>query len=75
MGSRALAAKLVEEALESDVGVVMIPLQDLLGLGDKARMNVPGVADGNWRWQAHEDDVADCEQRIAELMKASGRFA
>ena len=74
LGGRELAAELVREALASDAGVVMIPLQDLLGLGDGARMNVPGVADGNWRWQAHEDDVADCERRIADLMVETGRF-
>lgn len=26
-------------------------MQDYLGLGAEARINVPGVADGNWRWR------------------------
>jgi 4-alpha-glucanotransferase len=26
-------------------------MQDVLGLGDEARMNTPGVADGNWAWR------------------------
>lgn len=26
-------------------------LQDYLGLGSEARINVPGVAEGNWRWR------------------------
>jgi 4-alpha-glucanotransferase len=26
-------------------------VQDLLGLGSKARMNRPGTASGNWRWR------------------------
>ncbi len=34
----------------SDAPLVMMPLQDILGLGDDARMNVPGVATGNWTW-------------------------
>jgi 4-alpha-glucanotransferase len=29
----------------------MVPAQDLLGLGNGARMNRPGVARGNWRWR------------------------
>ena len=33
----------------------MAPLQDLLNLGAEARMNVPGRADGNWRWRCTED--------------------
>lgn len=39
----------------------MMPLQDVLGLGDDTRMNVPGVATGNWTWQADEADVAAAE--------------
>ncbi len=30
---------------------VVIPMQDLLGLGGEARMNVPGTTQGNWRWR------------------------
>jgi 4-alpha-glucanotransferase len=30
---------------------VVFPVQDLLGLGDEARINVPGVPTGNWHWQ------------------------
>jgi 4-alpha-glucanotransferase len=30
-------------------------LQDLLNLGNDARMNLPGRADGNWRWRFTED--------------------
>jgi 4-alpha-glucanotransferase len=31
--------------------VVLVPAQDVLGLGSEARMNVPGEADGNWGWR------------------------
>jgi 4-alpha-glucanotransferase len=30
----------------------IVPLQDVLGLGSEARMNIPGTPDGNWRWRA-----------------------
>ena len=30
---------------------VIFPLQDILGLGGKARMNTPGTAEGNWKWR------------------------
>ncbi len=42
----------MSNALASDAPLVMMPLQDVLGLGDDARMNVPGVRTGNWTWQA-----------------------
>lgn len=32
----------------------IVPLQDLLGLDNSARMNIPGTVGGNWSWQAEE---------------------
>ena len=29
----------------------IIPMQDILGLDDEARMNIPGTALGNWQWR------------------------
>jgi len=38
--------------------LAIVPLQDVLGLGSEARMNRPGVASGNWRWRASEEQVS-----------------
>jgi 4-alpha-glucanotransferase len=35
--------------------IAIATLQDLLGLGNEARMNKPGVATGNWRWRFRSD--------------------
>jgi len=32
----------------------MTTVQDLLGLDSEARFNVPGTAEGNWRWRVTE---------------------
>lgn len=69
-----VASKLVKDALDSQAPLVMMPLQDILGLGDEARMNVPGVATGNWTWQATEADVRKAEKPTAELMRETHRF-
>ena len=69
-----VAAKLMGDALASDAPLVMMPLQDVLGLGDDARMNVPGVATGNWTWQADEADVAAAEGKTAQLLRNTHRF-
>lgn len=37
--------------LASPAALAVLPMQDLLGLGAKARMNLPGTATGNWRWR------------------------
>jgi 4-alpha-glucanotransferase len=42
---------LIEAAYASRAHLAVIPLQDLLGLDSAGRMNVPGKADGNWRWR------------------------
>lgn len=70
----ALAGELMGNALASDAPLVMMPLQDVLGLGDDARMNVPGVATGNWTWQADEADVAAAEGKTAKLLRSTHRF-
>lgn len=46
---------LIELAWTSSAALAMAPLQDLLNLGNEARMNFPGRADGNWRWRCTED--------------------
>ena len=45
---------LMNLAWHSRAALAMAPLQDLLNLGREARMNVPGVAGGNWRWRCTE---------------------
>lgn len=37
-------------AFSSSAVFAIIPLQDVLGLDEDARMNTPGVADGNWKF-------------------------
>jgi 4-alpha-glucanotransferase len=48
------APALMRLAWSSPAALAMAPLQDLLNLGSEARMNVPGRADGNWRWRVRE---------------------
>lgn len=42
---------LIKEIYRSPAAWVIVPIQDILGLGDEARMNVPGTVYGNWHWQ------------------------
>jgi len=35
--------------------MAIVPLQDILNLDSSARMNVPGIAGGNWQWRYTED--------------------
>ena len=42
---------MVDLTLQSDACWAIIPLQDVLGLGDESRMNTPGTVGGNWTWR------------------------
>ena len=69
-----MADRIAASVLGSKNDVAIMPLQDVLGLDDAARMNVPGVAEGNWSWQAAWEDVAAATGRLAQMAQASGRF-
>ncbi len=43
--------RLKQIALDSPADLAIFPLQDLLNLDSRARMNIPGTIDDNWRWQ------------------------
>jgi 4-alpha-glucanotransferase len=49
---------LLRTVLMSVANTAIIPLQDLIGLGSEARMNVPGTAFGNWGWRFTWDMVS-----------------
>jgi 4-alpha-glucanotransferase len=54
---------------------VIVPLQDVLGLGSEARMNLPGRPDGNWRWRFAADDFTPrLRKRLRALTAVSGRL-
>jgi len=54
---------LIELAMKSSANLVIIPLQDILGLNGSARMNKPATTKGNWQWRflpnKLTDDIAD----------------
>lgn len=45
---------MIRLAMASMANQAVTPLQDLLGLGSEARMNTPGVGEGNWEWRYSE---------------------
>jgi 4-alpha-glucanotransferase len=43
--------ELVRLAFKSVARIAVIPMQDILGLGEEARMNFPSTTNGNWLWR------------------------
>lgn len=44
-------------ALNSVARLAIIPLQDILGLGSSAKMNIPGTTKGNWGWRITSEEI------------------
>ncbi len=64
----------IETVMRSRARLAVVPMQDFLALGSEARMNRPGVAAGNWRWQLAAGDLDPAlAARIAALVAATNR--
>ena len=68
---RALARRFqrVDVSEPSVADTVIVPLQDVLGLGTTARMNLPGRPGGNWRFRFRWDQVTpEITTRLRDLV-------
>jgi 4-alpha-glucanotransferase len=60
--------------LGSVANTAIIPLQDVLGLGNEARMNLPNSTSGNWAWRYKADALTDeIAERLKKLTQVYGR--
>ena len=70
------APALIELAWSSVAALAVAPLEDVLDLGVGSRMNVPGRADGNWRWRFSEEMLSSTAfEWLRELTVRSKRRA
>ena len=71
---REMSWVLLRGVYASVVELAMAPLQDLLGLGNEARMNTPATPSGNWRWRLQEGALTPAlARRARELAALYGR--
>ena len=60
---------LIRGILASIADLAIIPLQDVLGLGSEARMNLPGTSKGNWRWRFRKGSLTpELANRLREMI-------
>ncbi len=66
---------MIRTAFHTQANLAVIPLQDFLGLGSEARMNVPGTVEGNWRWRFRWEQLAPpgLTEHIRDLVVDSNR--
>lgn len=60
---------MIRAAYGSVADTAVVPLQDILGLGSEARMNMPGTAAGNWQWRYRREDLTP--EIVARLRRMS----
>ena len=66
----------IRALLVSVADTAIVPLQDVLGLGSEARMNLPGRSQGNWRWRYRAADLTPAiRERLRAITEASARIA
>lgn len=66
--------KMIRTVLSCVADTAIIPLQDYLGLDDRARINTPSSLGGNWTWRMEEGAISSTlEMKIRELTEVYGR--
>ena len=65
---------LIRLASQSVADMAIFPFQDILGLGNEGRMNLPGKALGNWSWRFYWDQVQPWHaMKLNEIAALTGR--
>ena len=66
--------EIIEELYQTSSPWVILPLQDILGLDNESRMNIPGLAEGNWTWRAPEGwATSELCEKMRSLVHKSNR--
>ena len=56
----------IRELYKSGAGLAIVPMQDVIGLDDRARMNIPSTLGGNWKWRATKKQI---NSKGAEMLR------
>ena len=74
-GGHNIAWDMIHGALRSVADACVVPMQDILALDGNARMNVPGLAHGNWAWRMVDEAMnLALAQRLRDQVRISGRL-
>lgn len=64
----------IQAVMASAADTAIIPMQDVLGLGNEARMNLPGSTIGNWQWRCSESNFSvRTAKKLKTLAELYGR--
>lgn len=69
---RTVHREFVRLAMMSVADTAIIPMQDILGLGEKHRMNLPASSGGNWEWRLRDEQLSD--ELVREMKGMTERY-
>lgn len=70
-----ICKKLIALAMGSVANLCIIPMQDYLGLDDRARMNQPSTLGKNWKWRLEKGQFDESlQERMKKLAEIYGRI-
>lgn len=76
MPSESMPWALIRTAMASVCRLAIVPMQDVMALGDFARMNRPGTESGNWTWRLDWAQVpAGSADRLQHLASVYDRLS
>ena len=66
-----LYRSIISLAMLSHARTCIVPMQDLLGLDNDTRMNMPGTVDANWSWRLAPGQVTEAlgDELLAVTMR------
>ena len=73
-GEEGCVRGIIRGGMSSAADLFIAPMQDWLELGSEARINVPGVPEGNWTWRMRDGALTGAlAERIRTVTKRYGR--
>ena len=70
-----VAREMIRVAYATPSRLVIIPMQDWLGLDENARMNYPSTTSGNWQWRIDSDALTPgLAKKIRKMVRTFGRY-
>lgn len=74
MSEQEIHWEFIRAAMMSVANLVIIPMQDILGLGAEARMNRPARSIGNWEWRLLSEQFTSSQaSKLSEVTEIYGR--
>ena len=71
-----IGTDLARLAYATDAMLAIAPMQDYLGLGSEARINIPGTSSNNWRWRLRADQLTPSfRDTVAQMVDEASRDA